>query len=32
MEIDLDALRPYMVDVTIEAGGQTLYATPAPGT
>jgi L-alanine-DL-glutamate epimerase-like enolase superfamily enzyme len=29
MEVDLGALRPYLVDVTIAVGGETLYATPA---
>jgi L-alanine-DL-glutamate epimerase-like enolase superfamily enzyme len=29
MEVDLGALRSYLVDVTIAVGGEVLYATPA---
>ena len=29
MEIDVDALRPYLVDVSIRVGGKSLYETPA---
>jgi hypothetical protein len=28
MRLDLDAVRPYLVDAEVKVGGQTLYRTP----
>ena len=28
IEVDADALKPYLIDVQIRVGGKTLYATP----
>jgi hypothetical protein len=28
MEIDTDALKPYLIDVSIRVGGRSLYETP----